>query len=168
MTLSVEDFARPISDAARIVRAMIPRHSLDLEDLVQVGWEKTLRYLAGQESVSPTLVFVAAKLAMLNAHEQWMQKAWIRNASGNRVRRGEAPALTEWQEWQRAHPTPPIEALIDVYRALLRARDEDRSAWQARWAGYTVREAGEAQQCRAQTIVARSERVDSRLRRLAA
>lgn len=161
-----EQYARPITDAARIVRSMLPKHSFDLDELVQIGWEKVLRY--PPESGSRTLVFVAAKLAMLNAHNQWIRREWRPNASGNRERTGPAPRLEEFQEWQRCSPTPPIESLIDLRRALSRMRDEEREAWVAtQTEGWTLREAGQALACQPHTVLARTRRANERLRRVA-
>lgn len=162
--MTYETWAQPISDAARIVRANIPRHSLDLEDLVQIGWEATQRYLGGKDNVSRVLVFVAAKSAMLTASARWIGKAWGRNASGNRVRNGAPADVSEWQDWLRVEPMPPIEFMIDVRRALERAREQDRAAWlSTRWDGQTVREAGSEQGCTPHTIIVRARRVDERL-----
>jgi DNA-directed RNA polymerase specialized sigma24 family protein len=167
--MTIDQWAEPISDAARIVRATIPRHSLDLEDLVQIGWEATLRYLSpGSGTVSRVLVFVAAKAAMLTASAKWLHKAWKPNASGNRVRSGPEPEASEWQEWLRAEPTPPIEFMIDVRRALARAREQERDAWlSTRWEGFTLAEAGQAQRCKPFTVLERARRVDARLTRVA-
>lgn len=161
-----ESYARPISDAARIVRSVLPKHAFDLDELVQIGWEKVLRYKP--DPASPTLVFVAAKLAMLNAYDRWIRREWRRNASGNRERIGPAPRVEEYQEWQRSEPAPPIEALIDIYRALLRMRDEEREAWTATQLDqWTLREAGQNLGCQPHTVLDRARRANERLMRVA-
>lgn len=161
--MTVEQWAQPISDAARIVRATTPRHSLDLEDLVQIGWEATLRYLS-PGSVSRVLVFVAAKSAMLTASAKWLHKAWSRNGSGNRVRGGPAPRLEGYHHWMQVEPTPPMELFIDLRRAFERLRAEERGAWAAtRWRGETVADAGTLLGCRPATVIARARIADKRL-----
>lgn len=163
MRRDCDHFARPISDAARIVRAMLPRHSFQLEELVQIGWEKTLRYLP--DDTSTTLVFVAAKHAMMNAHDRWRQRSRARDASGRQVRRGgDAPQVAEWHHWMSQVPPPPIELLIDVKRALEASRAKEIEAWVlTRWEESTFPEAAEALRCDRHTVMRRARRVDDRI-----
>src|SRR5690606_39941971 len=64
--IDVETFAKPITDATRYVRRHLPTsNSIELADLVQVGWERVTRYLSGADSASTALVFVTAKQGML-------------------------------------------------------------------------------------------------------
>ena len=135
--MNVDDFARPISDAARIVRRTLPSsNSMELDDLVQAGWLHATRYLQGAESASRTLVFVAVKLAMREAARAWAQNSWVdgpgkRSKKGyaRRRRYGEPPILTGFQEWHRCVPTPDLALFIDVKRALLSMPLREAVAW---------------------------------------
>lgn len=138
--LADPEVARAITDAARIVRAGNQRSALELDELVQVGWERVLRYL-GRENVSPTLAFVCAKQGMLAA---------VRVAAGRdrfgRTRRCGDPvfvALDEgregrdvavWDQWRR-HALP-VEEMIDAKRALLGMQLREAMAWYSHhWLG---------------------------------
>jgi len=135
--MNVDDFARPISDAARIVRSGLPSsNTIELCDLVQAGWLHATRYLQGAESVSRTLVFVSVKHAMHQSALEWGQHAWA-DAGGKRSKRGYAqrrrygdpPQLTGFHEWHRCVPTPDLEMLIDVKRTLLSMPLREAVAW---------------------------------------
>lgn len=135
--MNVDDFARPISDAARIVRSGLPSsNTIELCDLVQAGWLHATRYLQGAESVSRTLVFVSVKHAMHQAALEWGQHAWV-DSGGKRSRRGYArrrrygdpPELTGLHEWHRCVPTPDLALLIDVKRTLLAMPLREAVAW---------------------------------------
>lgn len=122
------EVARAICDAARIVRAG-NRGGVELNELVQVGWERVLRYL-GREHVSPTLAFVCAKQGML---------AEVRRAAGRdqlgRRRRFPDPVfvaiddrdVSVWDQWRRY--ALPLEHMIDVKRALLAMQLREAVAW---------------------------------------
>lgn len=164
----MENWAATISDAARIVRASIPRHVMDLDELVQIGWEKIARYLSDATSADRTLVFITARNAMWEAVNRWRQRGYTKNASGNRVRRGPVPELTGWHDWMTHQPTPPIEMMIDVKRALERCAPEESSAWTlTRWQERSVDDAAAELQCRPATVIARARRADARVTMLA-
>jgi hypothetical protein len=127
--------ARAIADAARIVRARNRRCELD--ELVQVGWERVLRYL-GRDNVSPTLAFVCAKQGMIEA----TRLAAGRDRHG-RTRRFADPVFVPvdedrdvavWDQWRR-HALP-IEEMIDAKRALLGMQLREAVAWYSHhWTG---------------------------------
>jgi|GEM_PF-5261060 len=135
--MNVDDFARPISDAARIVRRGLPSsNTIELCDLVQAGWLHATRYLQGAESASRLLVFVSVKHAMHAAALEWGQNAWA-DSSGKRSplgyarrrRLGDPPQLTGLHEWHRIVPTPDLALLIDIKRALLSMPLREAVAW---------------------------------------
>jgi hypothetical protein len=137
MRMNVDDFARPISDAARIVRSGLPSsNTIELCDLVQAGWLHAVRYLQGAESASRTLIFVSVKHAMHQAALDWGQHAWAttsgkRSARGHARRRriGDPPKLTGLHEWHRCVPTPDLALMIDIKRTLLSMPLREAVSW---------------------------------------
>jgi hypothetical protein len=129
------EIARAVSDAARIIRAG-NRCGPELDELVQVGWERVLRYL-GREHLSPTLAFVCAKQGML---------AEVRRSAGRdqlgRRRRFPDPVFVAvderdvavWDQWRRQ--ALPLEEMIDAKRALLGMQMREAVAWYSHhWLG---------------------------------
>lgn len=132
MKVPVDVFAKPISDAARIVRRQLPAsNSLELADLVQIGWERVARYL-GDAPVSTVLVFVCAKQGMLEEARHWAGCQHAKDGHGHPRRIGAAPRLEGYQEWFSFTPAPPIELLIDVYRTLLAMPLRESASWYSR------------------------------------
>jgi hypothetical protein len=129
------EVSRAISDAARMVRAR-NRHC-ELDELVQVGWERVLRYL-GREHVSPTLAFVCAKQGMIEATR--LDAGRDRHGRARRfadpvfVVVDEHRDIAVWDQWRR-HALP-IEEMIDAKRALLGMQLREAVAWYSHhWLG---------------------------------
>ena len=103
---------------------------MDLGDLVQVGWERVTRYLAGG-TAHPTLVFICARDAMLEESRRWRGLP----ADGRTLRAWRASGGDERGDsfgWPRYTPAPDIELLIDVKRTLLAMRLREAAAWYSR------------------------------------
>lgn len=135
--MKLEDFMQPITSAARVVRASLPpHHGLELADLVSIGAERVLLYLARAETTSSTLVFICAKQGML-----YEARRWVGRDPHGRARKMPDPKFEEFDhvlEWRRSHPAPPMELLIDCKRALLSVRLREAAAWySSNWLGET-------------------------------
>jgi hypothetical protein len=132
--ISTETFAKPISDAARRVRSRLPRsNTIEIEDLVQVGWERVTRYLAGHDGpVSEVLVFITARQGMLEEAARWGGNAWQPDQRGKSRRIGPPPRLTGYHEWMRSVPCPDIELWIDIKRTLLAMPLREAASWYSR------------------------------------
>jgi hypothetical protein len=128
-------YLRAISDAARIVRRRLPpSNSIELQDLVQVGCERVLRYV--REGMPPVFAFICARDGMMEESCRWAQKAWVtvpgklhRGKYAKRVRRGDPPILTGLHEWHRSIPAPDMALLIDIKRTLLTMPLREAVAW---------------------------------------
>lgn len=130
--IPTETFAKPITDAARHVRARLPRsNTIELADLVQVGWERVTRYLSGAAVASTTLVFVCAKQGMVEEAARWASNAWAPDSSGKPRRTGKAPAFTGVHEWHRT-TTLDVDLLIDIKRTLLSMPLREAASWYSR------------------------------------
>lgn len=130
--IQTETFAKPISDAARHVRARLPRsNTIELADLVQIGWERVTRYLRGASSAHTTLVFVCAKQGMFDEAARWAGNAWAPDAAGKARRIGEAPAFTGEHEWHSCTRLD-VDLLIDIKRALLSMPLREAASWYSR------------------------------------
>lgn len=127
--MNIEDCMRPISDAARIVRATLPPgHGFELSDLVSIGVERVLTYLRGTPGAQPALVFVCAKQGMLYESRRWIGKD-PHALQGEKKRKSPDPILTGHHEWMGTVPTPPIAEMIDMKRALLSMQLREAVAW---------------------------------------
>lgn len=124
-------YARPITDAARLVHARLSRKvTLELADLVQVGWERVSRYLA-DGTASPIVVFICARDGMFDEVRRWQElpadartlRAW-RAAGGDEI--------GDTFGWPRYTPALDIELLIDVKRALLDMKLREAASWYSR------------------------------------
>ena len=110
---------------------------LELNELVQVGWERVLRYL-GRETTNAVLAFVCAKQGMLAE----TRLAAGRDRNGRARRRGD-PVFVEldenrdvavWDQWRRF--SLPVEEMIDAKRALLGMQMREAVAWYSHhWLG---------------------------------
>ena len=110
-------YLRAISDAARYVRRRLPSsNTIELQDLVQVGCERVLRYV--REGMPPVVAFICARDGMVEESRRWAQNAWAptrgkpiggKYAKSRRI--GEAPVLTGLHEWYRATPAPDMALL---------------------------------------------------------
>jgi hypothetical protein len=133
--VSIEWAMKPIADAARVVyrRERCHRDGIELAELVQVGAERVLRYLGDRPDEPRTLAFVGAKQGM----EEFVRH-WRGQPRDCRTKRGR-PLMLQYYEpesddalphtWHRSIPAPPVEMLIDCYRALLSMRLKDAVAW---------------------------------------
>lgn len=132
-------YLRAISDAARYVRRRLPSsNTIELQDLVQVGCERVLRYV--REGLPPVVAFICARDGMVEESRRWAQKTWVA-AEGRkklhlgkyapRVRSGPAPRLTGLHEWHRCVPAPDMALLIDIKRTLLTLPLREAVAWHA-------------------------------------
>lgn len=128
------DWAAAISDAARIVfaRFRVRAHfDLELSDLVQIGWERVLRYMS--PDASRVLVFVCAKQGMMRE-----AKTCGAMAGNRKLQHGRPDAVPFDDEdggsltfWRRATPPLPIEEMIDAKRALLALPLPEAYSWMA-------------------------------------
>lgn len=135
--MSAEHFMRPITDAARYVRARLPRgHAFDLHDLVGIGYEHVARYV--DPGTHPTVAFICAKQGMLYAARKWQG----RNPHGRKRKTIPDPSFRAfdeeydvWDVWRRSS-TLDIESLIDAKRALLGMRLQEAVSWYSHhWLG---------------------------------
>ncbi len=127
--MNIEDYMRPISDAARIVKASLPSgHGFELSDLVSIGAERVLRYVAGTPGASPVLAFICAKHGMQYEARRWSGKD-PHGAKGEKARKSPDPILTGYHEWAHVTPTPPYEVMIDTKRALLSMQLREAVSW---------------------------------------
>lgn len=122
--MNIDDYMRPITDAARIVKASLPsHHGLELADLVQIGTERILRHLTGNEP--GWLAFVCAKQGMIYEVARWR--------AGRQARRL-APMFVEYDDawdssvWRRSSALD-LELLIDLKRALLSMQLREAVSW---------------------------------------
>lgn len=138
MTDPIEDWMRPITDAARIVKASLPKgHGLELADLVSIGAERVLRYL-GEAPSSAVLVFVCARQGMESEARRWSARG---THAGRRVKArlefcdyDEARDVAYWDQWRRY--TLPVETMIDMKRALLAMQLREAVSWYSHhWLG---------------------------------
>ncbi len=131
--MNLEDHMKAITDAARYVRARLPRgHGLELADLVSVGAEHVLRYLSGSDTASHVLVFISARQAMVMAARRWSGRCihgTKRKTFADPVFCGfdEARDVGHWDQWLRY--TLPLEEMIDTKRALLAMQLREAVAW---------------------------------------
>jgi hypothetical protein len=134
--MNIEDYMHPITDAARIIKASLPPgHGLELSDLVNIGVERVLRYMSGSEGASSVLVFVCAKQGMQHESRRWSGKD-RHGRVGDKARKSKAPEFDEYEEWRHCVPTPPIEMMIDLKRALLALPLRESVSWYSqRWLG---------------------------------
>lgn len=128
-------YLRAISDAARYVRSRLPSsNTIELQDLVQVGCERVLRYV--REGLPPVVAFICARDGMVEESRRWAQNAWapsrgklIRGKYAKMRRIGDAPRLTGFHEWHRCIPAPDMALLIDIKRTLLSLPLREAVAW---------------------------------------
>ena len=117
-------YLRAISDAARYVRNRLPRsNSIELQDLVQVGHEKVLRYV--RDGQQPVVAFICARDAMFQEARWWR--------GGSRDARTPAPDLSTSpvHRWHR-HTELDVEFLIDLKREIFRLPLHHAAAWYSR------------------------------------
>lgn len=134
------EVARAVSDAARIVHARNRRAGLDLHDLVQIGWERVLRYL-GRDTTNHVLAFVCAKGGMI-LHLKRDRKRGLGFRLGSAARSIdpkfasiEDRDLGYWDQWTRQ--SLPVEEMIDAKRALLSMPLREAVAWHSHhWLGH--------------------------------
>ncbi len=126
--MNIDDYMRPISDAARIVKASLPiGHGFELLDLVSIGVERLLTYLPN--GANPGLVFICAKQGM-----QYEARRWRGKEPHGHARKSPDPVFCEYRDdwdsnvWRRAH-APELETLIDLKRALLAMQLREAVSW---------------------------------------
>lgn len=131
--MNLEPYMPAISDAARIVKASLPAgHGLELADLVSIGAERVLRYLAGSGDGSPILAFVCAKQGM-----QYEVLRWRAGRQARRLRPDFVEYDGDWDHsvWRRSTALD-VELLIDLKRALLAMQLREAVAWYSHhWIG---------------------------------
>lgn len=149
-----------ISHEARRLRKRLPaRHPIELADLVSAGALHVHETLRFDMTGGPALVRVWARQGMLAEVRRWDHGTKAHPVSSCRFVEYEEGALV-----LRTHvPTPPIEIMIDLLRALLKCRLPDAFAWlSSRLAdndhAHTARELGEAA-CSMKNRVARAGKV---------
>lgn len=134
--MNIEDYMRPITHAARVVKAALPPgHGLELADLVQIGAERVLRYLAGTDGTSYTLAFVCARQGMIREARLWSG----RSGHGTRRKTVDDPIFVGYDDerddgadWLRRCTVPNLEAWIDLVRALFSLNSTKAAAWYGR------------------------------------
>lgn len=118
-------YLRAVSDAARYVRNRLPRgNTIELQDLVQVGHERVLRYV--REGSPPVVVFICAKQGMLDE-----ARSWGNRPRDSRTKASDDPATYPVHRWPR-HTEPDIEFLLDLKRELFRMPLHHAAAWYSR------------------------------------
>lgn len=134
----IEPYMHAITDAARIVKAGLPPgHGFELADLVSIGAERVLRYIADSPGASSVLAFVCAKQGML-----YEARRWSRREPHGYERKNPDPIFVEfdeqrdvWDVWRRAS-TLNVEDLIDAKRALLAMQLREAVTWYSHhWLG---------------------------------
>ena len=127
--MNIEDHMVTISEAARYVRARLPRSNpIDLQDLVQVGAERVLRYMGSREGEMKTLVFICAKAGMLD--EAYRHRSIVRPRD-RKTKVVDDPASYPIHRWAR-HTEYDIEFMLDLKRELLRMPLRQAASWYSR------------------------------------